>query len=246
LISARGLAVTGCFVSCTSILPSVDPTAEGPSRPELDEPQMRVAAIAESIRTLAPLAPGVFYVLTGPRGRYSPDEAESLVVAGLREVADVAAEVGAGIALELFHASLADWSYAGTVAEGVALLDAVARPNVAIAVDIWHLEPGPETLAALRTHAGRIATLHIDDRREPTRSVRDRVLPGDGTADVAGILGAIDAGGYGGWYELEILSDDGRYAHDFPDSLWKLDPFELVRTGRDRFDAAWAARRPPP
>ena len=40
--------------------------------------------------------------------------------------------------------------------------------------------------------------------------MRDRVFPGDGTADVAGILGAVDAGGYRGWYELEILSDDGR------------------------------------
>ena len=43
--------------------------------------------------------------------------------------------------------------------------------------------------------------------------------------------------------ELEILSDDGRYEDDLPDSLWKLDPFELVSTGRAKFEAAWAARR---
>jgi sugar phosphate isomerase/epimerase len=246
LISARGLAVTGCFVSCTSILPPADPLLEGPTRPDLYEPQMRVAAIADSIRALAPLAPGVFYVLSGPRGRYSAAAAQTLVVAGFRELADVAAEVGAAVALELFHASLAHWSYASTVADGVAILDEVARPNVKLAVDIWHLEPGPETLLQLREHAPRIAALHVDDRREPTRSVRDRVLPGDGTADVAGILGAVDAGGYHGWYELEILSDDGRYRDDFPDSLWKLDPFALVSSGRARFDAAWAARRPLP
>jgi sugar phosphate isomerase/epimerase len=243
LISASGLAVTGCFVACTSILPPADPSTDGPTRPELREPQMRVAAITESIRALAPLAPGVFYVLSGPRGRYSPAEADSLVVEGFRELADVAAEFGAGVALELFHASLTGWSYASTVAEGVAILDAVGRPNAVLAVDVWHLDQGPDTLVQLREHASRIAALHIDDRRDPTRSVRDRVLPGDGTADVAGILGAVDAGGYRGWYELEILSDDGRYADDFPDSLWKLDPFELVSAGRARFDAAWAARR---
>jgi sugar phosphate isomerase/epimerase len=242
LISANGLAVTGCFVACTSILPPAAPT-DGPTRPELDEPQLRVAAIAQSMRALAPLTPGFFYVISGPRGRYSPAEAESHVVEGFRELADVAAEVGAAVALELFHASLAHWSYVSTIAEGVAILDAIGRPNVVLAVDIWHLEQGPETLTQLREHAPHIATLHIDDRREPTRSVRDRVLPGDGVADVAGILGALDAGGYRGWYELEILSDDGRYADDFPDSLWKLDPFELVSVGRARFDAAWAARR---
>ena len=243
LIAASGLAVTGCFSTCTSILPPADPSGAGPTRPELDEPALRVAAIAESMRALAPLAPGVFYVLSGPRGRHSSAAAESLVVEGLRELADVAADIGSGVALELFHASLVNWSYACTVAEGVAILDRVGRPNVALAVDIWHLPDGPDTLAQLREHATRIASVHVDDRREPTRSVRDRVFPGDGTADVAGILGAVDAGGYRGWYELEILSDDGRYEDDLPDSLWKLDPFELVSTGRAKFEAAWAARR---
>jgi sugar phosphate isomerase/epimerase len=243
LIAASGLAVTGCFSTCTSILPPAGAAEAGPMRPELDTPAKRVAAITESMRALAPLGPGHFYVLTGPRGAYSAAEAEALAVEGLRELADAAAEIGSGIVLELFHASLADWSYACTVAEGVALLDQVGRPNAKLAVDIWHLPEGPDTLAQLREHADRIASVHIDDRRDPTRSVRDRVFPGDGTADVAGILGAVDAGGYRGWYELEIISDDGRYANDFPDSLWKLDPLELVRTGRAKFESAWEMRR---
>ena len=247
LIAASGLAVTGCFLSCSSILPPTDPPAEGPRRPELHEPEMRIAAMTASIRALAPLAPGaVFYALSGPRGRYGHDEAHAVVVEGLRELAAVAGALGGGIVLELFHASLANWSYVSTVAEGAAILEAVDRPNVALAVDIWHLDREPETLAALRAHATRIASVHIDDWREPTRSVRDRVLPGDGSADVAGILGAVDAGGFSGWYELEILSDDGTHGRDFPDSLWKLDPFELVSRGRAQFHAAWDARRRAP
>jgi sugar phosphate isomerase/epimerase len=243
LIAASGLAVTGCFSRCTSILPPAAASAAAAMLPELDTPAKRVAAIADSMRALAPLAPGGFFIITGPRGGYSAAEADALAVEGLRELADVAAEIGSGVNLELFHSSLADWSYASSVAEGVALLDQVGRPNAKLAVDIWHLADGPETLAQLRAHAGRIASVHIDDRRDPTRSPRDRVYPGDGVADVAGILGAIDAGGYRGWYELEIISDDGRYADEFPDSLWKLDPLELVRTGRAKFEAAWATRR---
>lgn len=244
-IAASGLAVTGCFLSCTSILPPADPPAEGPRRPELSEPEMRIASMAASIRRLAPLRPTFFYAISGPRGRFSPDVADATVVEGLRELADVASESGASVGLELFHPSLERWSYASTIAEGIAILDAVDRANVGLAVDIWHLVPGPTTLEHLREHAGRILSLHIDDRREPTRSVRDRVLPGDGTADVIGILGSIDAGGFRGWYELEILSDDGTHGLDFPDSLWKLDPLDLVTRGRDAFLAAWDARRSP-
>jgi sugar phosphate isomerase/epimerase len=65
------------------------------------------------------------------------------------------------------------------------------------------------------------------------------VLPGDGVADVTGILAALRDGGYDGWFELEVLSDDGTFGNDYPDSLWKLDPRDLIRAGREWFRAAW-------
>jgi len=58
------------------------------------------------------------------------------------------------------------------------------------------------------------------------------------------MLRSLDEGGFDGWYELEILSDDGRVEQEFPDSLWKRDPLELVRSGRAKFMAAWEAARP--
>lgn len=69
-----------------------------------------------------------------------------------------------------------------------------------------------------------------------------QLLPGDGVADIPAILGALDDAGYQGWYELEIMSDDGLYGNDFPDSLWKLDPVELVRRGCEGFLRAWSER----
>ena len=85
--------------------------------------------------------------------------------------------------------------------------------------------------------------MHVDDWRDPTRSWCDRVLPGDGIADTAGLLGVLRDGGYDGWLELEIFSDDGLMETEFPDSLWKLDPTELIRRGRDATLAAWNADR---
>ncbi len=84
--------------------------------------------------------------------------------------------------------------------------------------------------------------VHLNDWRDPTRSWCDRVLPGDGIADIPGIFRALDEGGFEGWFELELFSDDGKFGNDFEDSLWKWDPVELVRTGRDKAYALWEKR----
>jgi hypothetical protein len=69
------------------------------------------------------------------------------------------------------------------------------------------------------------------------------VLPGDGVADILSMLRSLDAGGFDGWYELEILSDDGRIERRLPDSLWARDPREVVSAGRSQFLRLWRASR---
>jgi sugar phosphate isomerase/epimerase len=83
----------------------------------------------------------------------------------------------------------------------------------------------------------------VNDFREPTRSWCDRVLPGDGVADLPAILGALDAAGWDGFYDLEIFSDDGTFGNAFADSLWQMPAPELARRGREALERAWAARQ---
>ena len=42
----------------------------------------------------------------------------------------------------------------------------------------------------------------------------------------------------------EVLSDNGLFGNDYPDSLWKMPAPELVRSTRDRFYRLWRARKP--
>jgi sugar phosphate isomerase/epimerase len=248
-VRRSGLTVTGCFPDVASILPPrAGPVGSsyGLSGPGLREPRARVAEIIVAMERLAPLKPSWINLVTGPRGAYDAGKARAILVNGLRELSAAAAALNTGVALEVFHPSLDDWSFANSIPEAAAIIDEVARPNVALALDVWHLTPGDdEMLGDLRRHAARAVSFHINDRRQPTRSVWDRVLPGDGVADVAGMLGSLDSGGFDGWYELEILSDDGRVEHDFPDSLWRRDPREVVATGRAQFLALWESRREP-
>ena len=211
--------------------------------PELDTPAKRVAAIADSMRALAPLAPGGFFIITGPRGGYSAAEADALAVEGLRELADVAAEIGSGVNLELFHSSLADWSYASSVAEGAALLDQVDRPNVKLAVDIWHLPEGPETLAQLRdTRAAsppctsttaairRAARATASTPAMAWRTSRASSAPSTPAATAAGTS----------WRSSPTT---GATRTSSPIRCGSSTRSSSVRTGRAKFEAAWATRR---
>ena len=96
-------------------------------------------------------------------------------------------------------------------------------------LDLWHISD-PVAIAA---HVGEIAGVHVADRREPTRSHFDRVLPGDGVIDLAAAFRALDAGGYDGWYDVEIFSDNGVFGDALPDSLWDVDAVELARRARE-------------
>lgn len=209
-----------------------------------DDPHLRIEAMCRSVRGLAPFQPASFACATGPQGDYELAHAREIVVDGLRRVARAAADVGASIAIEPMHTSIAaDYSWITNIPDAVALLEDIGEPNAGIMFDVWHLWDTPDLLVEIRTHAHRILGVHVDDWRDPTRDWCDRALPGDGIADLAGILGALDESGYEGWYELEIFSDDGRFGNDYADSLWKLEPIELVRLGREKFELAWQERR---
>jgi sugar phosphate isomerase/epimerase len=241
LLRRSGLRATFVFLPVPSILPmTVMPSGD------VDDPGARVEAMCRAVRGLVAFDPISFVLTTGPVGEHEPARAREIAVDGLARVARAAADVGAKVAIEPMHASIAaEYSWITSLPAAAELLDEVDEPNTGIMFDIWHLWDTPGLLEEIGRNAGRIVGVHVDDWRDPTRSWCDRALPGDGIADTARILGALDDAGYDGWYELEIFSDDGSYGNDFEDSLWRLDPVDLVRSGREKFEAAWRDRRSP-
>jgi len=147
------------------------------------------------------------------------------------------------VAIEPMDPALADvFGFVTDLPAAALMIADVDEPNVRVIVDMWHLGGSGRLPADVRAHAGVIGCVHVNDRAEQPRSWCDRLLPGDGVAGVPAVLAALDEVGYAGWYELEVISDDGRCGNAFPDSLWSLEPLELVRRGRARFLDAWAKR----
>jgi sugar phosphate isomerase/epimerase len=237
---ASGLKASVCLPAVLSILPL--PQFAGP-----DEPEQRVQELIAGIRRLAMFRPACCFCLTGPCGGLEEARARAIVVRGLRQAARAAADVGVPLGVEPIHVSLRDqWTIVTSIPETLDLIAEVGEPNLGIGFDTWHLGDTPNLFDHIRGHARRIMGMHLSDRRNPTRGWADRVLPGDGTLDLPGMLRALEAAGYDGWYDLEVLSDNGMFGNHYPDSLWQVPPVQLVSRARAAFERLWTGRRSDP
>ena len=223
------LRTTFCLPSPDAVLPQ--PRVAGPA-----DHGARMAAIRHSVDILARFEPVGIVCTTGPAGDLDARTARRRVVDGLKAIADHAGELGLRVALEPLHHSMrGDWTTISTLDEALDLIDAAGAPNVGVLVDVWHLGESASLADEIRAAGALVFDVHVSDRRVPTRGWCDRALPGDGSIEFEPILDALAAIGYGGWYEIEIFSDDGLFGTRYEDSLWLLPPLDLVRAARDAF-----------
>jgi len=232
-----GLTATFCFPNVPGVIHG-DVLFSDPK-----DRKARVALLEAGIRRLARFHPVAVACLAGPPRDVAVATARSWVVDGLRQAAYVAGELGVRLALEVTRPGPGG-SLASTVPEAAALIADIGLGNIDILIDTWHFWDSPQALADIRAHAGQIVGVQVNDRAAGARGWWDRALPGRGEMDLSGILEAVRASGFTGWYELEIFSDDGTFGNAYPDSLWTWDPVELLRAGRDGFLQAWRAGLP--
>jgi sugar phosphate isomerase/epimerase len=206
-----GLGASACLPNAGSILPS--PLIPGP-----DEPEARVESICASVARFAELEPGCVFFLTGP------GEDSEVVREGIRRIGEAGARHGVRVALEPIHPSQAGvLSFVHTIDHA---LELIGDAEVGLLFDTWHLQEVD--------HVERIFGVHVADHREPTRSDFDRLLPGEGSR-VA--VQALEAAGWDGWYDVELMSDDGTFGNAFADSLWTLPTEELARRSVESLQA---------
>lgn len=230
LLEGAGLRASLCVPAAWSVFAShLSPTPA--------EPDDRATAICDSIARLAAFEPACVVVTPGSARGYEDDEAMSIVVRTMERVLDAGARHGVTIGLEPIRAS--SGGFVHSLRGSLDLRAALGADELGVIFDVWHLwdEPGIHELLAANVDA--LVGVQVNDWRDPTRGWTDRVLPGEGIADVAGFIRTLDGAGYRGWYDLEVFSDDGSYVERYPDSLW-LEPHEqMLQQARDRFADLW-------
>ena len=114
-----------------------------------------------------------------------------------------------------------------TVAEALALCDAIAAPNVGTAVDVYHVWWDTTLADSLAKAKGRILGYHLCDWLETTTDMLlGRGMMGDGVADLRAIRAAVEGTGYNGPCEVEVFSAA---------TWWQRDPGDVLDVMVDRF-----------
>jgi sugar phosphate isomerase/epimerase len=222
---ASGLHASLCLPNVWSLMPN-------PRFAEPREPAQRIAGIIESLERLAPFGPAAVMVTPGGAQSLPADEAHRIIIDGMRQITGEAARLGLRIALEPIRKS--SNGFISSFGQALEVIEEVGADNLGVVLDIWHVWDDPELRPTISAHADRIYGVQVNDWRDPTRAPSDRVLPGEGIADVPGIIAALLAAGFSGWYDLEVMSEG------FDDSLSRLPSDDLLVLARARFLEAWA------
>lgn len=189
------------------------------------ETEARVA-IDDNLRAIdeaAALGAVSLVLVCGPvRGR-DLRSGRNQVRSGIEAIVEHAVACGVRLAVEPLHPMMvADRSVIVTLAEALELVADFPADQVGIALDTYHVFWDPDLAALIERAAERIACYQVSDWVVPIEGgLSSRGLPDEGHIDLRGIGGLVEAAGYTGPVEVEVLSD----------ALWAMPPdraFEAV------------------
>jgi len=156
--------------------------------------------------------------------------AREMVRDGIGELLAYARPAGMPLAIEPLHPMYAaDRACVNTMEHANDLCDELG-PGLGIAVDAYHVWWDPHLEREIERAAGstpsRLLAYHISDWLVPTTDLlTDRGMMGDGVIDLRLLRSWMEAGGYGGFHEVEIFSAN---------NWWKRDPDEVLATCKVR------------
>ncbi|MCE5265844.1 MAG: sugar phosphate isomerase/epimerase [Deltaproteobacteria bacterium] len=125
------------------------------------------------------------------------------------EICRTAAERGLIAGLEFVP-----WATVKTVMDAWRLVERVNHPAAGIVLDVFHLVKGGSRLEEIRNiPAEKIAIVHVNDLDDTGEDIltlcrNRRLLPGEGKFPLREFMKAVRSTGYGGWYALEVLSEE--------------------------------------
>jgi sugar phosphate isomerase/epimerase len=164
---------------------------------------------AEALRTAAELDCRTLVVYSGPRAGHTSNHARRLVERALAQLAVEAGALGVTLAIEPMHPGCADqWTFLTTLDDTLALVAAVASPQVKMVLDTYHLGQESGLVDRLAAIVPQVAIVQLGDARRPPTGEQNRCWLGEGVVPLAEITAALKAAGYDGYYDVELLGEE--------------------------------------
>jgi sugar phosphate isomerase/epimerase len=164
---------------------------------------------AEAVRTAAALDCRTLVLYSGPRAGHTYNHARRLVQAALDELIPLAAKLGVTLAFEPMHPGCAaEWTFLTSLDETLDLLQAINSPQVKMVLDTYHLGQQGDLAERVAKIVAQIAIVHLGDARQPPNGEQNRCRLGEGIVPLAEIIAALEAGGYDGYYDVELFGEE--------------------------------------
>lgn len=156
------------------------------------------------------------------------DAARRMVAEGIAAIEHYARERGVRLGIEPLHPMFAaDRSVIVTLGEALALTAKFDAATIGIVADVFHIWWDPDLYRLIEQATGRIFGFHVSDWAVPLPGIlASRSMVGDGVIELRRIRAAVEAAGYHGPIEVEILNE----------RIWAAPPEETLATIRGRFE----------
>ena len=173
----------------------------------------------DAIDDAAAIGARTLTIVSGPKRSHIHSHARRLLMEGLAATVDVAAERGVILALQPMAPSFADdWTFLHSLEQTLEMIEEFNHPYLGIAFGTYHLWDERGLMDRIAEAIPAIASVQLSDWR-PTTGETDRLLPGEGFAQLPEIVSRLITLGYQGDFELDVWSSE----------LWRGEQDELLR-----------------
>jgi sugar phosphate isomerase/epimerase len=193
----------------------------------VEERRRRIEDNFRAVDEAAALHADSLVIVAGATPEVPIDEARTMVADGLAEVAVHARKCGVRLGLEPLHPMYAgDRSVLNTIEQALQMAAAYRSVEVGVILDTFHIWWDPFVFEGIKKSAGRIYGFHVSDWLVPMpHMLLGRGMMGDGVIDNRMLRNAVDAAGYNGPIEVEILNQ----------KIWDSPGDDVLTTMIERF-----------
>lgn len=163
----------------------------------------------DTIQLASEIGAETVVLLSGGRGGHTNSHANQILRIALRELSEAAQAVGVQIAIEPMHVGCAyEWSFVNTIPQCLDLIALIDNPHLGIVFDCYHLAQDSNTMNWLESIVPFVRLVQLGDAKHAPMGQQNRCLLGHGRVPLADIVATFQAGGYTGFYEIEIAGQD--------------------------------------